>query len=272
MVEPNPPSLAAAGLCAIHGGTAGFYASIQAAVNAAGPGDTVRVAPGTYHENVVIRNGSLRLLGATAATTSIDAASSSPANGILIQNVNTETVISGFTVQDAPNEGILIHDSRQVRVRNNIVQGNDTSLHINATTPVVFAPKGRPETAGTQRKPGKWRAADAMRRRRPSFQYATRRVSLSGGALHQFVGQEQSTSSFRVDHLSGQPSGSRQSSRMRCLEASGASRSPRDGRTPGPRFGPDTKMAPHLHQRGPGRGTRQARHGHTKKGWSRTRY
>src|SRR5690349_7939976 len=39
------------------------HASIQAAVNAAAPGDTVRVCPGTYAETVTI-NKTLTLLGA----------------------------------------------------------------------------------------------------------------------------------------------------------------------------------------------------------------
>jgi len=49
----------------------GDQPTIQAAVDAAGPGDTVEVAAGTYYENVVVNN-SLTLLGAGAADTIVD--------------------------------------------------------------------------------------------------------------------------------------------------------------------------------------------------------
>src|SRR5947208_3553264 len=39
------------------------YTSIQAAVNAARPGDTVQVYPGTYHEIVTVNKAGLKLLG-----------------------------------------------------------------------------------------------------------------------------------------------------------------------------------------------------------------
>lgn len=44
----------AATLCVEPGGAGGCYATIQAAVNAAGAGDTIEVRPGTYFENVFI--------------------------------------------------------------------------------------------------------------------------------------------------------------------------------------------------------------------------
>jgi parallel beta-helix repeat protein len=52
----------------------GNYATIQAAVNAAQEGDTVRVAPGIYTERVVISGKAIGLVGAGAEQTTIDAA------------------------------------------------------------------------------------------------------------------------------------------------------------------------------------------------------
>lgn len=48
------PTLTAATLCVDEDGKPGCMATISAAVAAASPGDTIRVEPGTYHEQVVI--------------------------------------------------------------------------------------------------------------------------------------------------------------------------------------------------------------------------
>src|SRR5277367_1085032 len=56
----------AAILCVNPGGTAGCKSSINAAVAAAGSGDTIQVWPGTYHEDVLITKSlSLVALGKT---------------------------------------------------------------------------------------------------------------------------------------------------------------------------------------------------------------
>jgi hypothetical protein len=47
------------------------FATIQAAVNAANPGDTIRVCPGTYEEQVVIDKSNLHIVGSGAAVTTI---------------------------------------------------------------------------------------------------------------------------------------------------------------------------------------------------------
>ena len=54
----------AATLCVNPGGTGGCYASIQAAVDDAGSGDTIVVAAGTYNENVIVSVANLTLQGA----------------------------------------------------------------------------------------------------------------------------------------------------------------------------------------------------------------
>jgi pectin methylesterase-like acyl-CoA thioesterase len=62
------PSLKAATLCVNPGGTAGCKSTINAAVAAASAGDTIRVAAGTYKEDVVITKSlSLSLHGTTAS-------------------------------------------------------------------------------------------------------------------------------------------------------------------------------------------------------------
>lgn len=117
-------SHAATVLCVNPGGTGGCSATIQAAVNAAPVGSVINVAPWTYKEDISISK-SLTLQGAGAANTIIDATGLH--NGIVLKNVSSVT-ISGFTVENAELEGILITNSSNVQIHNNIVQNNDKDL------------------------------------------------------------------------------------------------------------------------------------------------
>ena len=88
------------------------YATINAAVTAANPGDTVEVCPGTYTEDVVITKA-LKLVGqnATINATGLPGASTgailgqAPYNGVTIESSNV--TVMGFTVEGAEGEGIL---------------------------------------------------------------------------------------------------------------------------------------------------------------------
>ena len=75
------------------------FASINAAVTAASPGDTVVVCEGTYKEDVLV-NKALTLLGwdATIDATGLE-------NGIWI--VASDVRVDGFTVENANGEGVL---------------------------------------------------------------------------------------------------------------------------------------------------------------------
>ncbi len=117
----------AATLCVTPAGTSGCFATISSAVASASANDTVTVSPGTYTETVTITK-SLSLIAKDGAI--IDATGLPQGifiNGLAgsaIQNV----VISGFTVQNANFEGILIVNASAVTVTSNSVLNNNKGL------------------------------------------------------------------------------------------------------------------------------------------------
>lgn len=119
----------AATWCVNPTGANGCKTTIGAAVTAAAAGDTVSVAPGTYKESITIGK-SLALIGADAATTIIEA--KGLGNGIYVDGIDNTNLagvfISGFTVQDANFEGILVTNATGINIAANIVQGNNVSL------------------------------------------------------------------------------------------------------------------------------------------------
>jgi len=122
----------AATLCVNPTGASGCQATIGAAVSAAASGDTIQVAAGTYKEDVTISQ-TLALVGAGSASTIIDA--TGLANGI---NINgsvaapksgvSGVVVTGFTVENANFQGILVQNASFVTVSNNQVLDNNKSL------------------------------------------------------------------------------------------------------------------------------------------------
>jgi len=128
--------LAAATLCVNPDGSAGCQKTIGAAVAAASPGDTVNVAAGTYKEDLNIFQP-ITLIGANAASTIIDA--TGLANGIYVDGIDNPNLanvfISGFTVQNANFEGILVTNASAVTISGNIVTNNDKNIVLSETAP-----------------------------------------------------------------------------------------------------------------------------------------
>jgi parallel beta-helix repeat protein len=128
-------SASAATLCVNPGGTAGCFAKIQAAVSAASANDTIKVAPGTYKEDVIIGTP-LSLIGANRENTIINAIGMK--NGIYVDGIDhsglSSVVVSGFTVENADFEGILVANASSITVWDNEVTGNNKGLNATAAT------------------------------------------------------------------------------------------------------------------------------------------
>ncbi len=113
------------------------FASIQVAIAAAAPNDTITVAPGVYREDVTI-DKALSLVGANPINTTIDATGN--ANGIDVDGIDNpglaNVVISGFTIKNANFEGIVVTNASDVTVWNNVVLNNNLSLAMGSSGPI----------------------------------------------------------------------------------------------------------------------------------------
>ena len=128
-------SAVAATLCVNPGGTSGCFSTITAAVAAASIHDNIKVASGTYKEDVIIGKA-LSLIGSSSSNTIIDATGLS--NGIYIDGIDnpglSNVLVTGFTIENANFEGALITNTSSSLVYGNRVINNDKSLIIASDT------------------------------------------------------------------------------------------------------------------------------------------
>jgi parallel beta-helix repeat protein len=134
--------------------------SIQAAIDAAPPGTTIAVAPGTYQENLLIAKDDITLQGAGAGLTVLQPPAQPvdvclklffpPAdleqnglNGICVANVDAQgnilaTVhdvrVSGFTVQDFPGVGIVFAGTDGAQADHDVVANDLTNKGVYGIT------------------------------------------------------------------------------------------------------------------------------------------
>lgn len=128
----------AATLCVNPSGQGGCSTTISDAVGAASPGDTIEVASGTYTGNITIEMplslvampGAKPVIDATNQPTGIFIDGMSAAPGIGVSGV----VVSGFEIENANYEGILVANASDVTLVGNHVHDNNTALDISAHT------------------------------------------------------------------------------------------------------------------------------------------
>jgi parallel beta-helix repeat protein len=158
------------------------FTSIQAAVNAAHPGDTIRVSPGTYTEQVTLSRDKnhVRLVTAEAdldTTTDADdvilkaPATLTGARAIVDVNGAADVALQGFTIQgpaDGIRAGVLIENGGSATLRRN---------HIADIRDTVFS--GRQDGFGILVTGGE---ADIIRNRIDGYQ--------KGGILIENAGSE----------------------------------------------------------------------------------
>jgi len=96
------------------------YQTIQAAINAAQPGDLILIAPGIYKENLTIRK-SIELRGADAGVI-VDGSRARNTPTILIQRTR-DVVIQNLEITGG-RRGIQVERSRDIIIKNNLIQKN----------------------------------------------------------------------------------------------------------------------------------------------------
>jgi len=113
------------------------YPTIQAAITAAGPGDTIIVATGIYNEsNLVITQNGLTLQGESRVNTIIDGQNGN--NHVIAVKANN-VVVRGFTIRNARTvykAGIWCNSSSNAYLADNTFSGNFYSVHAQYCTDV----------------------------------------------------------------------------------------------------------------------------------------
>lgn len=112
------PGIAAV-VCVSPGGVGGCSSSIQAGINSANPGDTVRIRKGTYIENVVVTK-SLTLVGDDREKTIVLPAVSNP-------------VCSGGSLCGGSASNIILVQADNVTIQSLTLDGDNPHLHSGVT-------------------------------------------------------------------------------------------------------------------------------------------
>jgi parallel beta-helix repeat protein len=114
----------------VGGAGPGNHTTIQGAVDAASPGDTVYVYSGTYHENIVITEV-LSLAGENEAETIIDGGYDNDVIDIYSDWVNVSALTLRYGSADLLYSGLKIHGNDNCTITNNTIHGNTVGIVID---------------------------------------------------------------------------------------------------------------------------------------------
>jgi hypothetical protein len=121
----------------------GDHPSLQASVDAASPGDTVLVLPGTYTENVVLKKGVSLRSSAGRDSTTLASPGGAPELRLerLIQclsGIDSTTTIEGFTLDAARHSGMGIYcEEASPVIRGNLLRGFGWGINLRHSRSLV---------------------------------------------------------------------------------------------------------------------------------------
>jgi len=112
-----------------------YYSTIQSAIDNSSPGDTIKIAPGTYSEHLVVNKNNLKLIGGDRDTTIIDASQTGgvtkagikvkDVSGIEIKNLTVKNAGVNSTSESSREPyGIFVHSGDKNLFDNIRLQGN----------------------------------------------------------------------------------------------------------------------------------------------------
>ena len=93
------------------------YGTVQAAINAAAPGATIWIAPGVYHESIII-NKTITLIGKPGSEPIFNGGGSGIA--ITIVSSGSGSIIAGITITSW-DQGIIVQDAASCQIYDNIM-------------------------------------------------------------------------------------------------------------------------------------------------------
>jgi Bacterial TSP3 repeat len=113
------------------------FLSVQAAVNAAQPGDIIQLAPGTYTGGINLTARNVKIIGMAGQREATII--SGGVQGLDFGAANTAaTVISGLTIRGATGAALRLQNGASPTIANCVLDANATGIQSTASSPRIF--------------------------------------------------------------------------------------------------------------------------------------